>query len=150
MWPPCGQSVSLLTGAPMDNEFILNRFDDLSIWKQGEQLAPHKPLLVLYALGRWQRGDTGDLPFDQLAPDVAALPKVFGPPRRPLPSRISIPVAAKQGRGRKPGRARKPGRGTETGTGTVLMAIHGINRCYAKNSESSTRGVLFINGPTVS
>jgi putative restriction endonuclease len=83
MWLSCGQSVCLLTGAPMDNEFILNRFDDLSIWKQGEQRAPHKPLLVLYALGRSQRGDTGDLPIDQLAPDVAALPKEFGPPRRP-------------------------------------------------------------------
>src|SRR3954468_24577231 len=61
---------------------ILERFEKLSIWKQGDQRAPHKPLLVLYALGRWQRGDTGDLPFDQLAPDVAALLREFGPPRR--------------------------------------------------------------------
>jgi hypothetical protein len=32
--------------------------------------------------------------------------------------------------------------GTDTGTGTVLMAIHrsGISWCYAKDSESSTRG----------
>ena len=35
--------------------------------------------------------------------------------------------------------------GTETGTGTVLTAIHrsGNNRCYAKNSESSTGGIIF-------
>ena len=30
---------------------ILTRFDDLGTWKQGDQRAPHKPLLVLYALG---------------------------------------------------------------------------------------------------
>ena len=34
----------------------LSRFDDLSIWKQGDQRDPHNPLLVLYALGRWQSG----------------------------------------------------------------------------------------------
>src|SRR3954451_15204240 len=67
---------------PVDSEAVLERFNDLSIWKQGDQRAPHKPLLVLYALGRWQRGDTGDLPFDQLAPDVAGLLREFGPPRR--------------------------------------------------------------------
>lgn len=66
----------------MGSEIILHRFDDLSIWRQGDQRAPHKPLLVLYALGRWQRGDTCDLPFDELAPDVAMLLKEFGPPRR--------------------------------------------------------------------
>jgi hypothetical protein len=31
----------------MDSEAILKRFDDLSIWKQGDQRAPHKPLLIL-------------------------------------------------------------------------------------------------------
>lgn len=66
----------------MGSETVLHRFEDLSIWKQGDQRAPHKPLLVLYALGRWQGGDTGDLPFDRLAPDVAALLREFGPPRR--------------------------------------------------------------------
>jgi putative restriction endonuclease len=30
---------------------VLQRFDQLNIWKQGDQRAPHKPLLVLYALG---------------------------------------------------------------------------------------------------
>jgi putative restriction endonuclease len=65
----------------MPNEQILERFDELSIWRQGEQRAPHKPLLVLYALGRWQQGDTRSLPFEQVAPDVATLLKEFGPPR---------------------------------------------------------------------
>src|SRR5436309_3995253 len=42
-------------GTTVDGTSILDRFDDLSVWKQGDQRAPHKPLLVLYALGRWQQ-----------------------------------------------------------------------------------------------
>jgi putative restriction endonuclease len=63
----------------MDSEAILDRFDDPSIWKQGDQRAPHKPLLVLYALGRWQRGQT-DVTFRQTEPDITALVREFGPP----------------------------------------------------------------------
>ena len=33
----------------MNDQPILERFDELNIWKQGDQRAPHKPLLVLYA-----------------------------------------------------------------------------------------------------
>lgn len=29
---------------------------DLKIWKRGSQKAPHKPLLLLYAIGRWSNG----------------------------------------------------------------------------------------------
>jgi hypothetical protein len=45
----------------MTTETILSKFDDLNTWKQGDQRAPHKPLLVLYALGRWQQGKRGHL-----------------------------------------------------------------------------------------
>ena len=34
------------------SDTVLKRFEVLNIWKQGDQRAPHKPLLVLYALGR--------------------------------------------------------------------------------------------------
>jgi len=40
----------------MDPSEVLRRFDNLSIWKQGDQYAPGKPLLVPYALGRLQKG----------------------------------------------------------------------------------------------
>ena len=56
-------------------------FDDLGVWKQGDQRAPHKPLLVLYALGRWQRGLT-EVTFREAEPDLKALLQEFGPPRR--------------------------------------------------------------------
>src|SRR5437764_9480521 len=68
----------------MDREVVLRKFDRLNVWSRGGQRAPHKPLLVLYALGRWARGDTGDVPFREAAPALAALLKEFGPPRRSL------------------------------------------------------------------
>lgn len=49
---------------------ILPPFDDLSNWKQGDQRAPHKPLLVLYALGRWQAGQK-DVSFREVEPDLS-------------------------------------------------------------------------------
>lgn len=65
----------------MGTEPILNRFDDLSIWKKGDQRAAHKPLLVLYTLGRWQRGQS-DVTFREAEPDLTALLREFGPPRK--------------------------------------------------------------------
>jgi putative restriction endonuclease len=65
----------------MDSEAILKRFDELGVWKQGDQRAPHKPLLVLYALGRWQRGQS-EVTFREVEPDLTQLLREFGPPRR--------------------------------------------------------------------
>src|SRR5262249_43102814 len=51
--------------------------------------APHKPLLILYALGRWQADALGrwqagqtDISFRQAEPDLNALLREFGPPRK--------------------------------------------------------------------
>src|SRR5689334_25372659 len=65
----------------MDTEAILRRFDDLSVWKQGDQRAPHKPLLVLYALGRWQQGKA-EVGYAEAEPELTALLREFGPPRK--------------------------------------------------------------------
>ena len=65
----------------MSSETILTRFDELNIWKQGEQRAPHKPLLVLYALGRWQQGKV-EVTFKEAEPDLTALLREFGRPRK--------------------------------------------------------------------
>src|SRR3954466_14587288 len=67
--------------SPTHRETHLSRFADLSIWKQGDQRAPHKPLRVLYALGRWQAGQK-DVTFRQVEPDLTALLRDFGPPRK--------------------------------------------------------------------
>ena len=64
----------------MSSDALLHRFDALSIWKQGDQRAPHKPLLVLYALGRWQAGQH-EVGFRQTEADLIALLREFGPSR---------------------------------------------------------------------
>src|SRR5947208_12307179 len=65
----------------MSSEAVLKRFDDLGVWKKGDQRAPHKPLLILYALGRWQRGFP-EVTFLETERDLTALLREFGPPRR--------------------------------------------------------------------
>jgi putative restriction endonuclease len=65
----------------MTSDAVLMRFDDLSIWTQGDQRAPHKPLLVLYALGRWQRG-LKTVTFREAEPELTKLLQEFGPRRR--------------------------------------------------------------------
>jgi putative restriction endonuclease len=65
----------------MDMASIIELFEDLNIWKQGGQRAPHKPLLVLYALGRWAQGDF-EVSYRQVEKDVSALLREFGPPRK--------------------------------------------------------------------
>lgn len=61
---------------------IVLKLADLSTWSRNGQRALHKPLLVLYALGRWQRGDFNDIPFKVVTVDLTALLKAFGPPRK--------------------------------------------------------------------
>jgi len=80
----------------MNSGFILKRFDDLGVWRQGDQRAPHKPLLVLYALGRWQRGQKV-VAFREAEPGLTAPLREFGPPRksdhrkRPVRGQMAIP-----------------------------------------------------------
>src|SRR5918994_7927588 len=65
----------------MDGGAILKRFDELGIWKRDDERAPHKPLPVLYALGRWQRGQI-DVTFREAEPELTALLREFGRPRK--------------------------------------------------------------------
>jgi putative restriction endonuclease len=60
----------------------LDKFSRLSVWSRGDQRAPHKPLLVLYALGRWARGDHANIPFADVHRDLTELLKQFGRPRQ--------------------------------------------------------------------
>ena len=65
----------------MSSDAILRRFDNLKVWKKHGERAPHKPLLVLYALGRWQGGLT-DVGFRETEKDLKELLREFGPPRK--------------------------------------------------------------------
>lgn len=57
------------------------RFGSLSVWERRGERAPHKPLLLLYALGRVLRKSQRLLPFTEIERPVAALLTDFGPPR---------------------------------------------------------------------
>lgn len=52
------------------------------MWKRGDQRAPHKPLLLLYALGRCKQGAARLLSFREVNRVLTALLQEFGPPRQ--------------------------------------------------------------------
>ena len=60
---------------------LIQRFRGLNVWRRGDERAPHKPLLVLYALGQLQAGAERLIPFDQLERPLERLLEEFGPPR---------------------------------------------------------------------
>ncbi|MFD2670943.1 phosphorothioated DNA-binding restriction endonuclease [Marinicrinis sediminis] len=66
----------------MDKHEWLRRLSHLSIWKKHGQRAPHKPLFILYALGRFQRGENIVVSYEEAKGPLTQLLKEFGPPRR--------------------------------------------------------------------
>ena len=65
----------------MDREEILERFKKLRIWKRAGERAPHKPLLVLYAIGKMQRCENRLIPYSEVDTDLGILLREFGPKR---------------------------------------------------------------------
>jgi putative restriction endonuclease len=66
----------------VDRAAVLKLFDDLTVWSSGDQRAPHKPLLILYALGRYRPGEPSEIPFAEVSRDLTELLKEFGPSRK--------------------------------------------------------------------
>jgi putative restriction endonuclease len=60
---------------------VLEKFDALNIWSRGGERAVNKPLLLLFALGRWSQGDEVDLPYTEVEDKLRKLLMEFGPPR---------------------------------------------------------------------
>ncbi|MEV7005871.1 phosphorothioated DNA-binding restriction endonuclease [Streptosporangium sp. NPDC051022] len=54
-------------------------------WSKGGERAPHKPLLLLYALGRFQRHGNRPIPFSAAEAELRSLLKEYGPPRDTSP-----------------------------------------------------------------
>ncbi|MGE5587474.1 MAG: phosphorothioated DNA-binding restriction endonuclease [Clostridia bacterium] len=67
----------------MNREQIKSKFENLTIWTYRDTRAPHKPLLVLYALGRLQRDGARWLSYEEVKENLAELLAEFGPPRPP-------------------------------------------------------------------
>jgi putative restriction endonuclease len=66
---------------PTIDENAVSMFFRLRVWERAGVRAPHKPLLVLYALGRWAAGEKA-VSFAEAAHPLKALLAEFGPPRR--------------------------------------------------------------------
>ena len=66
----------------MNREQILQRFETLQQWRSGGERAPHKPLLVLYAIGKLLRGEDRLISYaDDIEENLKNLLKDFGPRR---------------------------------------------------------------------
>lgn len=63
-------------------EAVLKKFRGLNVWRRRDERAPHKPLLVLYALGKLQAGAERMMPFDTIEEPLTKLLEDFGPPRK--------------------------------------------------------------------
>ncbi|MFI6516738.1 phosphorothioated DNA-binding restriction endonuclease [Spirillospora sp. NPDC050679] len=55
-------------------------------YTRGGERAPHKPLLILHALGRFQHQGAAPLPFSEVERGLGALLREFGPPRKTSPA----------------------------------------------------------------
>jgi putative restriction endonuclease len=65
------------------NSFELKeRINNLSIWKKGDQRAPHKPLLILFALGHLQADKPRFISYEVTREKVTELLREFGPLRK--------------------------------------------------------------------
>ncbi len=65
----------------MQLDDLANRFRSVTVWKSGEERAPHKPLLMLYALGKFLAGER-KIDFKTSADELKDLLESFGPSRR--------------------------------------------------------------------
>ena len=65
----------------MRREAIIQKFETLNLWSSGGQRAPHKPLLILYAIGRLLRNGTRLIPYTEIEIDLGRLLQQFAPRR---------------------------------------------------------------------
>ena len=63
----------------MGREAIIQKFNNLKIWKRGDTRAPHKPLLILYAIGRLRSDRSQLVPYSKIDEDLGKLLQEFGP-----------------------------------------------------------------------
>lgn len=63
----------------------LKRFDDMKRWRRHGERAPHKPLLLLHAIGRFVNEGQTEFAFIDIEGPLRRLLEDFGPPRVPHP-----------------------------------------------------------------
>jgi len=63
----------------MTRDEILQAFERMRVWQRGDQRAVHKPLLVLFALGKIESGVTEMMDWNETEPNLKELLQEFGP-----------------------------------------------------------------------
>ncbi|GAA3314566.1 phosphorothioated DNA-binding restriction endonuclease [Nonomuraea dietziae] len=63
----------------------IERIAGIRRWTRGGERAPHKPLLLLYVLGRFQQDGNRPIPFSAAEAELRKLLKEYGPPRDTSP-----------------------------------------------------------------
>ena len=63
----------------MTPDEILKAFDNIRVWQRGDRRAPHKPLLILLALGSLARGENPRFEFSEIESKLGRLLEEFGP-----------------------------------------------------------------------
>ncbi|WP_045214211.1 phosphorothioated DNA-binding restriction endonuclease [Desulfonatronovibrio magnus] len=58
---------------------IVDKFKHITVWKRGGKRAPHKPLLVLYAIGCLLRNQTRLISYEEIEKRLKDLLMAFGP-----------------------------------------------------------------------
>jgi putative restriction endonuclease len=76
-----GLSFFVRAAQPMTSDAILTHFDRVEHLAAGDQRVPHEPLLVLFALGRWQQGKS-KVTYAEAEPDLTVLLREFGRPQK--------------------------------------------------------------------
>lgn len=66
----------------LDRKEITRKFESLRVWQRGDQRAPHKPLLILYAIGRLLQDAQRLLPYSEVDEKLGILLREFGPKRQ--------------------------------------------------------------------
>ena len=66
----------------MEREEIARKFETLRVWQRGDERAPHKPLLILYAIGKLLREEKRLLSFIEVDEKLGDLLNEFGPKRK--------------------------------------------------------------------
>ena len=65
----------------MDREAIIQKFETLRRWRRAGERAPHKPLLVLYAIRKLRRDEVRLIPYSEIDEHLEKLLREFGPRR---------------------------------------------------------------------
>jgi len=65
-----------------DRKQVLRLFDQINVWKRGAQRAPHKPLLLLYALSKCTRDGERKILYAEVDEKLKPLLEEFGPTRK--------------------------------------------------------------------